>query len=116
MVRLKGLEPSRPKTPDPKSGASTNSATSALVAAKIVKNGETGKILCDFYDPHRPMQMLVTTDADGRTLLLLFFDELLHLCLVCLCLQEEVPLVAGACEVVVGILALPVVVAREIVP
>ena len=30
MVRLKGLEPSRPKTPDPKSGASTNSATSAL--------------------------------------------------------------------------------------
>lgn len=29
-VRLKGLEPSRPKTPDPKSGASTNSATSAL--------------------------------------------------------------------------------------
>ena len=45
MVRLKGLEPSRPKTPDPKSGASTNSATSALVAAKIVKNGETGKII-----------------------------------------------------------------------
>lgn len=30
MVRLKGLEPSRPKTPDPKSGASTNSATSAF--------------------------------------------------------------------------------------
>lgn len=29
-VRLKGLEPSRPKTPDPKSGASTNSATSAF--------------------------------------------------------------------------------------
>ena len=51
MVRLKGLEPSRPKTPDPKSGASTNSATSALADAKLVKNGETGKILCDFYDP-----------------------------------------------------------------
>ena len=66
MVRLKGLEPSRPKTPDPKSGASTNSATSALVAAKIVKNGETGKILLDFYNPRRLMQMLVTTDADAR--------------------------------------------------
>ena len=65
-MRLKGLEPSRRRTLDPKSSASTNSATSALVAAKIVKNGETGKILCDFYDPHRPMQMLVTTDADAR--------------------------------------------------
>ena len=63
--------------------------------------------------------MFVSFDADEKTphiLLLQFFDELLHLCLVCLCLQEEVPLVAGACEVVVGILALPVVVAREIVP
>ena len=29
MVRLKGLEPSRRETPDPKSGASANSATSA---------------------------------------------------------------------------------------
>ena len=29
MVRLKGLEPSRRGTPDPKSGASANSATSA---------------------------------------------------------------------------------------
>lgn len=57
MVRLKGLEPSRPKTPDPKSGASTNSATSALVAAKIVKNGETGKIILDFYDPRRLMRI-----------------------------------------------------------
>ena len=28
-MRMKGLEPSRPKTPEPKSGASTNSATSA---------------------------------------------------------------------------------------
>ena len=28
-MRLKGLEPSRRKTPDPKSGASANSATSA---------------------------------------------------------------------------------------
>ena len=66
MVRLKGLEPSRPKTPDPKSGASTNSATSALADAKLVKNGETGKILCDFYDPHRSMRMLVTVGADAR--------------------------------------------------
>ena len=30
-MRMKGLEPSRPKTPEPKSGASTNSATSACV-------------------------------------------------------------------------------------
>ena len=66
MVRLKGLEPSRPKTPDPKSGASTNSATSALVAAKIVKNGETGKIILDFYDTRRLMRMLVTVGADVR--------------------------------------------------
>ena len=29
-VRLIGLEPTRRETPDPKSGASTNSATSAL--------------------------------------------------------------------------------------
>ena len=65
-VRLIGLEPTRRETPDPKSGASTNSATSALADAKLVKNGETGKILCDFYDPHRPMQMLVTVGADSR--------------------------------------------------
>ena len=88
MVRLKGLEPSRRETLDPKSSASTNSATSALADAKLVKNGETGKILCDFYDPHRPVRMLVTTDADGRTLLLKLFDESLHLCLVCLCFEE----------------------------
>ena len=66
MVRLKGLEPSRPKTPDPKSGASTNSATSALADAKLVKNGETGKILCDFYDPHRSMRILAPVNADAR--------------------------------------------------
>ena len=29
FVRLIGLEPTRPEPPDPKSGASTNSATSA---------------------------------------------------------------------------------------
>ena len=63
--------------------------------------------------------MSVSFGADEKTphiLLLLFFDETLHLCLVCLCLQEEVPLVAGAGEIMLGILALPVVVAREIVP
>ena len=66
MVRLIGLEPTRRETPDPKSGASTNSATSALADAKLVKNGETGKIFCDFYDPHRPVRMLVTVGADVR--------------------------------------------------
>lgn len=66
MVRLAGLEPVRLSAPDPKSGASTNSATSALADAKLVKNGETGKILCDFYDPHRSVRMLVTVDADAR--------------------------------------------------
>ena len=63
--------------------------------------------------------MSVSFGADEKTphiLLLQFFDESLHLCLMCLCLEEEVPLVAGACEVMLGILALPVVVAREIVP
>ena len=44
------------------------------------------------------------------------FDEGLHLGLVLAYLEEEVPLVACACEIVVGILALPVVVAREVVP
>ena len=34
-VRLIGLEPTRRKTLDPKSSASTNFATSAFVAAKI---------------------------------------------------------------------------------
>ena len=66
MVRLIGLEPTRRGTLDPKSSASTNSATSALVAAKIVKNGETGKIILDFYDTRRLMRMLVTVGADVR--------------------------------------------------
>ena len=35
-VRLIGLEPTRPKPPDPKSGASTNFATSAYTGAKIM--------------------------------------------------------------------------------
>ena len=33
-VRLTGLEPARRKTPDPKSGASTNFATSAVCGCK----------------------------------------------------------------------------------
>ena len=36
-VRLIGLEPTRITTPDPKSGASTNFATSAKDMAKIVQ-------------------------------------------------------------------------------
>lgn len=35
MVRLAGLEPVRLSAPDPKSGASTNSATSAFAGAKL---------------------------------------------------------------------------------
>ena len=38
MVRLKGLEPSRSKTLDPKSSASTNSATSAFSGCKGSEN------------------------------------------------------------------------------
>ena len=40
MVRVIGLEPTRPKAPEPKSGASTNFATPAFdhkVIAKIIK-------------------------------------------------------------------------------
>ena len=40
VVRLIGLEPTRPESPDPKSGASTNSATSALYKrARFVNAG-----------------------------------------------------------------------------
>jgi hypothetical protein len=35
FVRLTGLEPARRETPDPKSGASTNSATGAKASAKV---------------------------------------------------------------------------------
>lgn len=35
MVRLAGLEPVRLSAPDPKSGASTNSATGAKASAKV---------------------------------------------------------------------------------
>ena len=37
-VRLIGLEPTRPEPPDPKSGASTNSATSAFCQRAIILN------------------------------------------------------------------------------
>lgn len=36
MVRVKGFEPPRPKAPDPKSGASANSATPAYLRTYIV--------------------------------------------------------------------------------
>ena len=40
MVRVIGLEPTRPKAPEPKSGASTNFATPAflVINSKINKN------------------------------------------------------------------------------
>ena len=52
-MRLKGLEPSRRRTLDPKSSASTNSATSAVMIivcisntfAKLMKKVGTHKIL-----------------------------------------------------------------------
>ena len=39
LVRLIGLEPTRPEPPDPKSGASTNSATSAFCRCFFVNAG-----------------------------------------------------------------------------
>ena len=45
FVRLTGLEPARRKTPDPKSGASTNSATGAKersVFGLLAQNGCKG--------------------------------------------------------------------------
>ncbi len=46
IVRLIGLEPTRRETPDPKSGASTNFATSAwktFPTAKLSKKDKTAK-------------------------------------------------------------------------
>ena len=42
LVRVKGLEPPRLAAPEPKSGASTNSATPALMRllTKPIRNGE----------------------------------------------------------------------------
>ena len=39
LVRLTGLEPARRETPDPKSGASTNSATGAKERSVLVPSG-----------------------------------------------------------------------------
>lgn len=45
-VRLIGLEPTRIATPDPKSGASTNFATSAKDGAKLVQTERFSKFIC----------------------------------------------------------------------
>ena len=42
-VRLTGLEPARRETLDPKSSASTNSATGANVGAKVMKAEDNTK-------------------------------------------------------------------------
>ena len=38
MVREEGLEPTRPRTPGPKPGASANSATLAQLVSIVLKN------------------------------------------------------------------------------
>ena len=50
MVRAKGLEPPRLSSPEPKSGASTNSATPA-VYNKVIKTASlyTNYCLCQLY-------------------------------------------------------------------
>ena len=48
-VRLTGLEPARRETPDPKSGASTNSATGALIATVVIDSGRKGMIFFSFH-------------------------------------------------------------------
>ena len=53
VVRKKGLEPPRLAAPDPKSGAATNYATSALGflrAAKIIIYMNFADYFCDFID------------------------------------------------------------------
>ena len=49
MVRLIGLEPTRRETPDPKSGASTNFATSAILRCKVTECFPPDKIYCAIY-------------------------------------------------------------------
>ena len=49
IVRLIGLEPTRIATPDPKSGASTNFATSAKDVAKLVQGERKTKFLFEFF-------------------------------------------------------------------
>ncbi len=48
-VRLIGLEPTRRETPDPKSGASTNFATSAILRCKGTVFFPPDKIYCAIY-------------------------------------------------------------------
>ena len=43
MVRVIGLEPTRPKAPEPKSGASTNFATPALIISNSNNNKNLNK-------------------------------------------------------------------------
>ena len=45
MVPGGGLEPPRLSTPDPKSGASTNSATRAQPPSKCIKEGEGTRLI-----------------------------------------------------------------------
>lgn len=57
--------------------------------------------------------------AANRSLRLLFqfrIDEFFHLWVVALDAEQQVQLVIGADEVVVGVLALPVLVAAKVVP
>ena len=49
VVRLIGLEPTRRETPDPKSGASTNFATSAILRCKGTECFPPDKIYCAIY-------------------------------------------------------------------
>lgn len=49
FVRMKGLEPPRLAAPDPKSGAATNYATSALRGANIHYFVNLYNILCPFF-------------------------------------------------------------------
>ncbi len=44
FVRMKGIEPPRLAAPDPKSGASTNFATSAECASKSRSNRDFSKV------------------------------------------------------------------------
>ena len=48
-VRTIGLEPTRRKTPDPKSGAATNYATCAFARAKLLKITLPAKFIDDFF-------------------------------------------------------------------
>ena len=48
FVRLTGLEPARRETLDPKSSASTNSATGAKPAAKVIHFAEMAKLFPKF--------------------------------------------------------------------